>query len=752
LIIVNCQCLIVDLFPEIIMPSLRASLIVSLIAANLLPTFAAAQEKKKTVEEIAAQAKESIAVILYAGREGKQKGLGTGFVISEDGLIATNLHVIGEARPITVQLADGSKHEAAAVHASDRKLDLAIVKIDAKKKLKALPLGDSAKLPAGQSIIALGHPRGLEHSVVAGVLSGKRDMDGVSMLQLAIPIEQGNSGGPVLDFEGKVIGIVTLKSLVTANLGFAVPVNALKHLADRPNPIALEQWLTIGALDKSEWKTVYGARWRQRAGRIHADGAGTGFGGRTLCLSQRKPPDFAYEVTVTVKLDDEAGAAGLIFGGDSGDKHYGFYPTGGKLRLTRFDGPDVFSWKILHDQKSPAYRPGDWNNIKVRIEKDKFTCSVNEVQITQLQNPDYYGTTLGLAKFRDTIAEFKRFQAAPKVATGAIGPEVRAAFEKSLPKIPLDKEVTAKDLAQLMKAPDDSATLLRDKARALEKQAEQLRKLAQTVHHERCLAELARLFQLPDAKIDLAAAALLVARFDNEELDSDAYRQEIDRLSRLVAARLPANVKPQSAIETLNKFLFAERGFHGSHADYYSKSNSYLNEVIDDREGLPITLSVLYIEIARRLKLNVVGIPLPGHFVVCHEPPGGPAQIIDVFDGKLMSRAEAEKKVKDITGQAAKESDFEPVTKKAIIVRMLHNLINVARSEKDGESMLRYLDAILAIDQFAHSDRWLRAVFRFQSGRHAAALADCEFLLKHAPPDVDLDDVRDLQRILEKKN
>ena len=75
------------------------------------------------------------------GRDGKQQGLGTGFVISADGLIATNLHVIGEARPITVQLADGSRHEATAVHASDKKLDLAIVKIDAKRKLKPLELG-----------------------------------------------------------------------------------------------------------------------------------------------------------------------------------------------------------------------------------------------------------------------------------------------------------------------------------------------------------------------------------------------------------------------------------------------------------------------------------------------------------------------------------------------------------------------------------------------------------------------------------
>src|SRR5262249_11867004 len=217
----------------------------------------------------------------------------------------------------------------------------------------------------------------------------------------------------------------------------------------------------------------------------------------------------------------------------------------------------------------------------------KFTCYVNEVQITQLQKPDYYGATLGLAKFRDTIAEFKKFQAAPKVATGVIGPDVRAAFEQSMPKVPLGKEVTPTDLAPLLRYPDDSATLLRDKARALEKQAEQMRKLAQMVHHERCVRELSDFFKMPEAKIDLAGAALLVARFDNEELDSDVYRQEIDRLARFVSAPLPANVKPQIAIETLNKFLFTERGFHGSHGDYYSKSNSYLNEVIDDREGLP---------------------------------------------------------------------------------------------------------------------------------------------------------------------
>ncbi|HZZ81243.1 MAG TPA: transglutaminase family protein [Gemmataceae bacterium] len=730
------------------MPTLRTCLVAILFVSSLGSVVA---QEKKSVEQLAAEAKESIAVLLYTGRDGKQQGLGTGFVISADGLIATNLHVIGEARPVTVQLADGSRHEATVVHASDKKFDLAIVKIDAKKKLTPLPLGDSGKLKQGQALVALGHPQGLEYSVVAGVLSGKRDFDGVSMLQLAIPIEKGNSGGPVLDSDGKVIGIVTMKSLVTNNLGFAVPVNALKKIHDRPNPIAMAQWLTIGALDPTEWKTMLGARWRQRAGRILADGAGTGFGGRTLCLSQRKPLALPYELTVTVKLDDERGAAGLIFGGDDGIRHYGFYPTGGKMRLTRFDGSDVFSWKILHDQKTAAYRPGDWNIIKVRLEKDKFICYINDVKITELSDPDYYGTTVGLAKFRDTVAEFKKFQAAPKLAGSKINGDFRAAFEMNLAKIPLDGEANARELAPLLKSPADSQALLRDKARALEKQAEQLRKLAENVHHERCVAELAELFKQPDAKIELATAALMIARFDNEELDVDFYRQEIDRLARMVRGKIAKDAKPQAAIEALNKFLFQERGFHGSHSDYYSRSNSYLNEVIDDREGLPITLSLLYMEIARRLDLKVVGVPLPGHFVVRHEPKEGEPQLIDVFAGKIITRKEAEAKVKQVTGQLPTEKNFTAVTKKAFVIRMLHNLLNVAESEKDGVAMLRYLDGILAVDPESHEERWMRAVFRFQAGQRVGALADCEQIIRADPPGMDLDRVRELRRLLQKQ-
>ncbi len=701
----------------------------------------------RAVSDIAAQARKSIAVLLYTGRQGKQIGLGTGFVVG-DGLLATNLHVIGEGRPISVRLPDGKRYEATAVHASDRKLDLAVVRIAA-KGLTPLPLGDDHGLKPGQPLVALGHPRGLENSVVAGVLSGRRDVDGLSMLQLAIPIEEGNSGGPVLDRAGRVVGIVTMKSAVTNNLGFAVPVAALKKLLDRPNPVPMEQWLTLGALDKAEWEVLYGGRWRQRAGRLIADGVGSGFGGRTVCLARRPVPAVPFELAVTVRLDDESGAAGLVFGGDAQGRHYGFYPSNGKLRLTRFDGPDVYSWQVLKETPHPAYQGGSWNTLKVRLEKDRIVCHVNGQLVVELPDPDYFGDRVGLAKFRQTVAEFKQFQLGKTVGPAAATPELRATLEQALAKLPAGTPAGAKAAQPLLKHPAEAAALLRERARDLEEKAARLRRLVQELHEERCRAELTRLLQGPDKDADLFRAALVVARLDNEDLDVDAYVREVARMAEQIAAKLAKDATPQQKLEALNRYLFEERGFHGSRSEYYARANSYLNEVIDDREGLPLTLSVLYLELARRLDLKVVGVGMPGHFVVRFEPDGGPAQLIDVFDGgKFLSEKDAAKKVLVITGEPSQPGDLAAVSKKAIVIRLLHNLAGAARREQDRDGVLRYLDAILALDPDAHAERWVRAVLRYQAGRRDEARVDCDYLLEREPAEIDIDRVRDLRRSL----
>lgn len=704
------------------------------------------ESKDRSVEQIAAAARKSIVVITVRGRDGKREGMGTGFVVGA-GLLATNFHVIGEGRPIQLETAEGKKLNVTHIHAASRGLDLAILRID-DKGIPSLPLGDSTTLKDGQAVVAIGNPQGLRHSVVAGVVSGKRDIDGRAMIQVAIPIEPGNSGGPLLDMQGRVHGIMTIKSLVTANLGFAVASDLLRPLLKKPNPVPLSAWLTIGQLDAEDWLVTGGSRWRQRAGRIQVEGVGAGFGGRSLCLSKRATPALPFEVAVAVKLDDEAGAAGLAFHSDGGDRHYGFYPSNGQMRLTRFDGPDVFTWKVLRQDSSPHYKPGEWNALKVRLEKGRIKCFVNDQQVYDVEDDGLTEGGVGLCKFRDTVAEFKHFRLGKELPASTPAPAVLTRVSKTIEQLPRGA-VKPDVVDQLSAEGSTSLGLLRERARALEQQAVQLKQLAAQVHQKTVLAELAKLFKEKEETIDLIHAALLLARLDNDELDVAAYRGEVERMAQRIIAKIPKQADESAKLTALKQHLFAERGFHGSRSDYYHRSNSYLSEVIDDREGLPITLSVLYMELGRRLGLKIEGVGLPGHFVVRHVSAKGDGRLIDVYEGGTeLTREDAATKVREITGQLLREDHLAPVSKKAIIVRMLHNLLRVARGERDNSAMLRYLDAIVMLAPESAEERGLRAGVRYQAGDREGSLSDVDWLLENQPEGVDLEKLRELRRML----
>lgn len=728
----------------------RLSLVVCLGLCVLRPT-AAAEDKPpaaKSVEQLAEAVRKSVVVITAPGRDGKRQGLGSGFVVNKDGLIATNLHVIGEGRPITVQTADGKRHEVVAIHASDRHADLALIQIET-KGLTPLELGDAESLKQGQAVVAVGNPRGLTHSVVSGVVSGTREIDGRKMIQVAIPIEQGNSGGPLLDLQGRVCGILTMKSLVTANLGFAMPANALQPLLKKPNPIAMTRWVALGNLDGEEWTTRGGAHWRYRAGRIVVDGTGSGFGGRSLCLTKRPVPSLPFEVAVSVRLEDEAGAAGLVFHSDGGDRHYGFYPTNGKLRLTRFEGADVFSWNVLTEKTSPAYRPGEWNTLRVRVERDKLVCLVNDQLVIESTDTGLTQGQVGLAKFRDTRAEFRDFRVARELGKAKPPAELLRHISAAIKDLAPHEQPSSKVVEGFVPNAETSVSLLRDRARQLEREATQLRELAGAVQQQKVLADLRKLADGSDDTIDLLTGALLIAKLDQEDLDVAVYRKEVERMAREAAASAGKDANESTRLAALNKYLFAERGFHGSRGDYYSRENSYLSAVIEDREGLPITLSVLYMEIARRMGLHVVGVPLPGHFVVRHEPKVGEHQLIDVFEGgTALTAAAAARKVLAITGEKLRKEDLVTTSRRQILVRMLSNLLNLARNERDVAGALRYLDAMVAVDPTAAAERWMRAVIRSQVGQKADALPDLDWLLEHQPQGIELDRVQELRRVL----
>ncbi|MBE7496960.1 MAG: trypsin-like peptidase domain-containing protein [Verrucomicrobiaceae bacterium] len=702
--------------------------------------------KAQSTADLAEGIAPSLVKITQLGREGAD-GIGSGFIVSADGMIATNLHVIGEARRLQIEMHDGKTHAVTSVHATDAHRDLALLKIDV-KGLKPLPLGDSAKVRQGESVVAMGAPEGLGFSIVQGVLSATREIDGNDMLQVAIPIEKGNSGGPLLDMQGRVLGILTLKHIKTDNLGFAMPVNALKKLVEKPNPVPMNRWLTIGVLNPKLWKLHLGSQWSQHAGVIHADLPGDGFGGRALCLSTQKLPEDTFETAVTVRLDDESGAAGLAFCSDGGDRHYGFYPSGSKLRLTRFDGPDVYSWTILSDVPSNAYKPGEWNTLRVRVEPEKITCFVNGKKVIETDDTGLRGGLAGLCKFRTTVADFRGFRTGTDLTEKPLEPELASKFRSEIESHLAQASTRDQTLDKLLENPAAGRRVLSEQRKQLEEEAAKLRELERELHRRAMTKEILAELEKPEPEINLLRCTLLLARHDNPEIDVASYLNAFKGLVADLTDDPEIKKGTLSAVKRLNRYLFEENGFHGSRGDYESRSNSYMNEVLDDREGLPITLSVLYVELASKLGIQgVFGVPLPGKFMVGYrDGPEGELQLIDVFErGKELTVAQAALQLSD-TSELAEEF-LQPAAKRDILLRMLRNLLGSSFDEtRSIRESMPYLDLVLAIDPTAATERLTRAQMRQRLGDKAAAREDVGWLIENFPEDGPAELIQQLDR------
>lgn len=709
---------------------IRGILTLLVVFGLAYPGFAAEEEQP---EELLERVKNSIVVISQAGRDGGWQGLGAGFVISEEGLVATSLHVIGEGRPVTVTFADGKSYTPVEVRAWDRKSDLALLKI-AGTNLPALRLGDSDNLKQGRRVYAMGNPQGLKFSAVQGIVSAVREFEMGPMIQIAIPIEPGNSGGPLIDERGRVQGVISMKSVVTENLGFAVPINRLKSMMEKPNPVAMEKWLTLGTLPKSQWEAVMGASWRRKSGLIRVEGEGSGFGGRSLCISAATVPEVPYEVSVRVKLDDEGGAAGLAFAIDKEHRHYGFYPTAGKMRLTRFDGPTVYSWEILQDKYSAAYELGEWNELRVRVEEKSLTCFVNGEETFKEELEHTPVGQAGLAKFRDTAATFKGFQ----LTAGETRKETKA------DELVQDFRPTDELPMRFLKDPSSARAALLAKASETERLAQGYRKSAEAVHARAVVEEMRELFSRPEEEIRLFEAGMLVAQLDDPELEGDSYRAELKAQAEAVKQAARNSTNAQEQVTALNKVFFEENGFHGSRFDYYSYENSYVTAALDDREGIPLTLSILYLEIGERAGLtNLYGLAFPGHFMVGLR--SAEARYVDVFDGgKIYGDDQIYRVVNERSEVPLQEKHFVPATKREMIVRMLRNLVALASDKRDPARVRRYLDLLLAISPEEAPDRFRRAFISIQSGERESAREDLEYLIKQKPPELNVERIKEL--------
>jgi regulator of sirC expression with transglutaminase-like and TPR domain len=255
----------------------------------------------------------------------------------------------------------------------------------------------------------------------------------------------------------------------------------------------------------------------------------------------------------------------------------------------------------------------------------------------------------------------------------------------------------------------------------------------------------------PDEQINLAEAALLIAKNAYRDLDIASYLAQIDQLAVRLSSRLPESSSVTERIQALNRFLFQEQGFAPNVDDYYDPRNSYLNDVLERRVGIPITLSILYIEVGRRIGLPLKGVSFPGHFLVKCQVQEGMVVLDPYCSGASLSLHDLQQRLREVKGgevsRAIIAGMLVAANNREILGRVLRNLKAIYLAREDDNQALAIMDWIMALapaDVEALRDRGL-LYSKLECFR--AALADLERYLQEAPAAEDSEETR--KRVLE---
>ncbi len=242
--------------------------------------------------------------------------------------------------------------------------------------------------------------------------------------------------------------------------------------------------------------------------------------------------------------------------------------------------------------------------------------------------------------------------------------------------------------------------------------------------------------QQPDPTINLAKAALHVAQEEYPDLDPEEYLAALDTMAAEVAERLPPDPYPMRIINTLNQYLFEDLGYQGNIDHYYDPRNSFLNDVVDRRTGIPISLSLIYLEIARRIDFPMVGIGMPGHFLI--RPDFEDAGIfVDTFHrGEILFPEDCQERLSHIYGHhvTLQPHFLDPIPPRRFLFRLLTNLKHIYLNRADMERSLAVIERILLLDPEAIYERRDRGILYYQMGRWVESRHDLEAYLSELPP------------------
>jgi regulator of sirC expression with transglutaminase-like and TPR domain len=248
-----------------------------------------------------------------------------------------------------------------------------------------------------------------------------------------------------------------------------------------------------------------------------------------------------------------------------------------------------------------------------------------------------------------------------------------------------------------------------------------------------------RLAQLDEDVFPLDRAAFAIALEEYPDLDVDEYLRRLDTLAARAEVVRGTSHAPQDSLDALRSVLFVQEGLRGNNENYYDPRNSFLNEVLDRRIGIPISLSVIFIEVARRMDVHIEGVGFPGHFMVKY-PSLHQGTLIDPFNlGRVLSQEDCQELLDRVYSGTiqVQPAFFSPMGKKAILSRMLYNLKGIYYQQEQFQKALAVVERILLVNPGTPSEIRDRGLLYMQTSLFSKALADLEYYMAHtsAPED-----------------
>ena len=258
------------------------------------------------------------------------------------------------------------------------------------------------------------------------------------------------------------------------------------------------------------------------------------------------------------------------------------------------------------------------------------------------------------------------------------------------------------------------------------------------------MRELAELLARHDERVPLDVAALQLSTIEFPDISVEPFLVLLDSYARELGERVMPQMDGEEFVGTMNEYLFDELGFEGNEDDYYDPANSCLNEVLTRRKGIPISLSVVCMEIGRRLGRPLFGIGLPGHFLLKYEDNSFQTYIDPFNNGQLLLESECYEIARRVTGLQIADDPalLAPAGKRQIIIRMLNNLRSAYFLREEPRKVLKVLDLLIQSDPETAEEYKQRGVVRARLQLYQPARADFHRYLELAPDAPDRDDVR----------